>query len=165
LLYLLDANTIIESSTKYYQIARVKPFWDWLLFHAQKGSIPSEIYEEILHGKKDDFINWFGSKEVRKILEFPEKVNTMQVRRVISEGYGPDLNDVQIEKVGRDPILISYALDHSDRCIVTQEIPGNHVRQNQKIPTVCHNLSIASCNIFEVINTLNFSIDWQSEIG
>ncbi len=47
-MYLLDANTLIDAKDYYYPIERVPEFWDWLIFHGQRGNIkiPIEIYRE-----------------------------------------------------------------------------------------------------------------------
>ena len=49
-LYLLDANVLIDANRDYYPIARVPEFWDWLLEMGRLGRIriPLEIYEEVI---------------------------------------------------------------------------------------------------------------------
>jgi hypothetical protein len=165
LLYLLDANTIIESSKKYYQFNRVRPFWDWILYHAEKGDlkIPYEIYEENIKGKKDEFVTWFEQEEIRTKLQLNERIARNDLLRVINEGYAPDLNDIEIEKMGRDPFLIAYALSKPNRCVVTLEIPGNNIRHNKKIPNVCQHFGIPTISLFNLIEILDFSIDWKAK--
>ena len=60
------------------------------------------------------------------------------VRQVIDDGYAPDLNDIEIETVGRDPFLVAYALkDTAARCVVTTEVSApKRLRANRKIPDV-----------------------------
>ena len=50
MLYLLDANVLIDANRDYYPIARVPEFWDWLLEMGRLGRIriPLEIYEEVI---------------------------------------------------------------------------------------------------------------------
>ena len=50
MLYLLDANVLIDANRDYYPIARVPEFWDWLLEMGRLGriKIPLEIYEEVI---------------------------------------------------------------------------------------------------------------------
>ncbi len=47
MLYLLDANTLIDAKRDYYPIDRVPEFWNWLVFHEKQGNIkiPVEVYE------------------------------------------------------------------------------------------------------------------------
>lgn len=52
------------------------------------------------------------------------------------EGYAPDLSESEIEKIGKDPFLIAYALASSDRVVVTKEVPApRKTRGNRKNPT------------------------------
>jgi hypothetical protein len=44
------------------------------------------------------------------------------VNHVIEKGYAPDLNDVEIVKVGKDPFLIAAAFAGPDRVVVTREV-------------------------------------------
>lgn len=54
MLYLLDANILIDADRDYYPIGRVPEFWGWLfsLANNQNVKIPREIYEEVMRGKK-----------------------------------------------------------------------------------------------------------------
>ena len=49
-LYLLDANVLIDANRDCYPIARVPEFCDWLLEMGRLGRIriPLEIYEEVI---------------------------------------------------------------------------------------------------------------------
>ena len=51
MLYLLDANVLIDANRDYYPISRIPEFWDWLVDRALKllTKIPLEMYEEILN--------------------------------------------------------------------------------------------------------------------
>lgn len=60
MLYLLDANVLIDANRDYYPLGRVPEFWDWLLDCANlhQVKIPMEMYEEILAGKDDGLTRW-----------------------------------------------------------------------------------------------------------
>ena len=47
MLYLLDANVLIDADRDYYPLERVPEFWDWLVDGGVKGrvKIPLEMYE------------------------------------------------------------------------------------------------------------------------
>ena len=53
MLYLLDANTLIDAKRNYYQIDRVPEFWEWLIYRGRQKTIkiPLEIYEEFSDSK------------------------------------------------------------------------------------------------------------------
>ncbi len=80
MLYLLDANTLINAKRDYYQFSRVPEFWDWLIHQGEIGNvkIPSEVYDEFKdttdkNGKKDDLALWANKKEVKDALLLREE--------------------------------------------------------------------------------------------
>ena len=108
-LYLLDANVLIDANRDYYPIDRVPEFWDWLIAMGKRGrvKVPLDVYEEITDGN-DAVAIWL--KDNRDALLLDEDVREELVMRATEEGYANDLSDSEIEKVGRDPFLIAYAL-------------------------------------------------------
>ena len=60
MVYLLDANVLIDAHRDYYPIDRVPEFWDWLVDCAvkQQTKIPLEMYEEVLQGRPDQLTRW-----------------------------------------------------------------------------------------------------------
>lgn len=161
MLYLLDANVLITAKNLYYEFGRVDQYWEWLAFQAEQGhvKIPIEIYEEITVGK-DDLAAW--AKANKEALLLDEEVDIDIFRRVMSEGYAPDLTDIEIEAVGRDPFLIAYALvDVENRTVVTGEVRSNKRRQNRPIPSVCDDLGVKSCDQFAFGRHLDFRTNWK----
>ena len=125
MLYLLDANVLIDANRDYYPIERVPEFWDWLAAMGELGrvKIPHEIYEEIVlppPSRPDILVDWLRNH--RDTLLLDEQVRVDLVARVTEQGYADDLTDDEIEKIGRDPFLIAYALaDVQNRCVITNE--------------------------------------------
>lgn len=159
MLHLLDANVLITANRLYYPLERVPEFWSWLLHMGEVGNVklPLEVFEEIT----DDLTEWLQAN--RDILLLDEDADVALVRRVLEHGYAPDLNDVEIEKIGRDPFLIAAALrSPTERLVVTTETskPGS-LRANRKVPDVCKNLGVRSMDSFELIRALDFSTSWQ----
>jgi len=167
MLYLLDANVLIDANRDYYNLNRVPEFWDWLIEEGRQGNIkiPIEIYEELKHGT-DILATWTKDDEVSETLLFEEEVDSHLVSRVVDEGYAADLTDVEVEKIGRDPFLIAYALVlPGDRCVVTTEVSKpKKKRANRHIPDVCDKLGIPNCNTFEMLRVLNFRTGWRSNL-
>jgi len=58
-LYLLDANVLIDANRDYYHLGRVSEFWEWLIHVGTEGlvKLPREVYEEIKDGN-DDLAEW-----------------------------------------------------------------------------------------------------------
>ena len=124
-LYLLDANVLIDANRDYYPIERVPEFWDWLAEIGRLGrvKIPQEFYEEIVLPKperEDVLVDWMTDHRDDLLLD--EAVEVPLVAQVTEQGYADDLTDEEIEKVGRDPFLIAYAIGGApERCVVTNE--------------------------------------------
>ena len=93
MLYLLDANVLIDANRDYYPLGRVPEFWDWLVDCGvrHRMRIPLETYEEVLVGKDDDLARWL--KDNRDALLLNEDADPVLVARVVKTGYAPDLND------------------------------------------------------------------------
>ena len=162
-LYLLDANVFIDAERDYYSLDRVPEFWNWLIHMGETGRIktPQEIYEEVVVGK-GELVNWMKENKATLVLE--ELAPSKLVTKVLERGYANNLTDEEIEKIGRDPFLIAYALaDVNHRCIVTTEHSRpNKRRANRHIPDVCSKLGSTYINTFQLIRRLNFRTDWQS---
>ena len=167
MLYLLDANVLIDADRDYYPIDRVPEFWDWLLTQASEGSalMPVETYEEVVLPRSANpglLENWLIGN--RRLMVLDEIVDPALVAKVTEIGYAIDLNDEEIETLGRDPFLIAYALvDPSDRIVVTTEHSRpSRQRANRHVPDVCRDFGIQSINTFDFIRALNFRTDWRS---
>lgn len=159
MLYLLDANVLIRAHEDYYGIDQVPQFWDWLLKVATDGVVkmPFEIHDEIAvsSGMLKD---WITAAEVKQVLILDEEVNQDLVDQVLTQGYAPDLNDSEIEKVGRDPFLIAYALAQADRVVVTKEVSKpSKLRANRKVPDVCNDVGVKSMKDFDFFKVAGFS--------
>ena len=167
MLYLLDANVLIDANRDYYPIDRVPEFWDWLAHVGAEKlvKIPVEIFEEIKEGN-DELARWGKRKEVEEALLLDEQAQATRVSYATEHGYANDLTDDEIEKLGRDPFLIGYALvDPNNRTIVTTEASKpNKQRGNRHLPDVCNELGVRSCNTFQFVRELNFSTNWRTNI-
>ena len=115
------------------------------------------MYEEILAGKDDALTRWL--KDNRNALVLDETVNEFLVAEVTESGYAPDLSDEEVERVGRDPFLIAYALGNpAQRTVVTTEASKpKKQRANRHIPDVCDALQVLHCNTYQFIEALDFT--------
>lgn len=164
MLYLLDANVLIDAHRDYYPLERVPEFWAWLEFQGieDRVKIPLEVYEEVREGT-DSLADWVKSDSVKAQLLLPTEVEPKLVDRVVSDGYASDLTDDELLKLGRDPFLIAYALvDPPNRCVVTTEVSRpSRQRANRHIPDVCRTLNVRCCNTFDLTRALDFSTRWR----
>lgn len=168
MLYLLDANVLITANSTYYPLDQIPEFWSWVHHHATSNriKIPREIMEEIKAGRKDDdpLLDWICTTEIEVALLLDETVDVALVQRVVTMGYAPDLRDDEVEKIGRDPFLIAYALaDPTNRTVVTTEVsrPSTQ-RANRKVPDVCQTVGAVSCGPFALNKTLGFRTGWKT---
>lgn len=173
MLYLLDANTLIDAKRDYYPISRIPEFWEWLIYQGNQGKvkIPIEVYEEFSdskdqNGVKDELATWADQNEVKESLRFEEEAEQDLVARITYGGYLSNPSDDELQKIGRDPFLLSYALkDLRNRCIVTTE-SSRPSRQgaNRHIPDVCKDFNIRCINNFQMIREMDFSTNWKKLI-
>ncbi len=163
MLYLLDANVLIDANRDYYPLARVPEFWDWLVDRAatHQVKVPQEAYEEVLAGRDDDLTRWL--KDHRATLLLDENIDPTLVAHVTARGYAPDLSEEEVERVGRDPFLIAYAVrDPEVRTVTTTEHSRpRKQRANRHIPDVCDDLCVLHCNTFHLIVALDFKTGWR----
>jgi Domain of unknown function (DUF4411) len=157
-LYLLDANVLIRAHEDYYPVDRIPQFWVWLLQQAESGIVkmPRQIFDEVTPplGHLADWLKQAGVKDAL-VLNEP----TGGVNHVINAGYAPDLNDVEIVKIGKDPFLIAAAYAGNDRVVVTREVSRPSApRANRKVPNVCETFGITWMTDFRLWNILSFSI-------
>jgi hypothetical protein len=157
-LYLVDANVLIRAHEDYYPVDRIPQFWSWLLIMGDLGAIkiPRVIFNEVTP-PPGPLTDWLKQPDVRELLVLNERPTGVQ--QVLSKGYAPDLNDVEIEKVGKDPFLIAAALAGPDRVVVTKEVSKpKATRANRKIPDVCASLGVTAISDFKLYSILKFTI-------
>lgn len=166
MIFLLDANVLIDANRDYYSMGRVPEFWEWLEYHGERGSvrIPIEIVEEI-SGGEDVLAKWLGQRHIKKALLLEDSCDVSLLQRVVYEGYAPDPTDIEIATIGRDPFLISYALRNVGRrtVVTTESSKPSAKRANRKVPDVCRQFGIPCCNSFEFIRTLDFRTNWKAD--
>ena len=165
MLYLLDANVLIDANRDYYSLERVPEFWEWLENGGvnDRIKIPLEVYEEVRDGD-DELADWTKQEQIKRALLLQEEVDVSLVSYATDQGYASDLTDDEVVKIGRDPFLIAYALkDRENRCIVTTEVSKpRRSRANRHLPDVCRDLGVGSCNTFEFARALDFSTRWNA---
>ncbi len=167
MLYLLDANVFIDANRDYYPIERVPEFWDWLAEMGTRGrvKVPQEIFDEIVLPRPDPpdvLVEWLIRRKGLLLLD--EQVEVQLVAHVTEAGYADDLTDEEIEKVGRDPFLIAYAIvDAPYRRVVTNERSRpSRTRANRHLPDVSHDFSVTCVDTFGLIRELDFRTNWRT---
>ena len=164
MLYLLDADTLITGDRRAYPLARFPVFWHWLVHQGATGrvKIAVEQFEEVTAGK-GDLVDWLKGASVKAALLLDEEADPSLVTQVVAHGYAPDLDEQEIEQLGRDPFLIAHALrEPGRRTVVTFEVSKPSKRRaNRKVPDVCRTVGIPCCDLYRLIRDLDFTTDWR----
>lgn len=164
MVYLLDADTLITGDRNAYPVARFPVVWEWLLYQGTSGRvrIPIEQYEEVVRGR-GDLVDWLRVPEHKQALVLGEDADLELVQRVLEEGYGPNVNEEEIEEIGRDPFLIAHAMAcPGERTVVTFEVSApSRRRARRKVPDVCAQFGVTCINLFGLIRFLDFTMDWE----
>lgn len=164
MLFLLDANVLIDAARDYYPMTMVPEFWDWLEHQGASGTIkiPLEIWEEITDGT-GELPDWLRVERIKDALVLGEEVDPSLVADSVASGYGRDLTDDEVRRLGRDPFLIAYARrDVSSRCVVTTEgSRPSRQRANRHLPDVCVAFGVESIHTFVMLRRLSFSTQWR----
>lgn len=169
MLYLIDSNCLIMAHNQFYPTDRVPEYWHWVRHHAKNGQIkmPSEIFAEIKEGahdaEKDLLYSWVQTPGVKDDLILREDCNFAYVQEILIKGYAPDLNEIELAKIGRDPFLIAYGrADPAGRCVVSHEVSSRDAkRTKRKIPDVCEQFGVHSCSFWQLLRKLDFRTSWD----
>lgn len=174
MLYLLDANVLITAHDEYYPISRIPHFWEWIIENSvlDRIKMPYEMIAEIKKGsannrvdaEDDELVRWLREENREKNLLYNDSADRALVNRVYREGYElPQPTRDELQKIGKDPLLIAYALAKIDAAIVTLESKQENAtdamrRHKRSIPFVCRKLGIRCIDTFDLIRELDFSI-------
>ncbi len=104
-LYLADTSLLITANDSYYPIDRIPQYWDWLAEQARAGllKIPQEIMNEITPSH-DGFRRWLKNNKANLLLD--KSVGYHSALPMILKHYGDDLTEVEVMKVGKDPLYL-----------------------------------------------------------
>lgn len=163
MLYLLDANTLINAHRTWYALKRVPEFWRWILHHAEAGTVKmsSEIFAEV-EGGTDELAAWMKVADHKRALRLPEEADLTKVQTVLAH-YGDPLSEADLIKIGQDPFLIAAAVGHADRCVVTAEVSAPAKQgTNRKVPDVCVDCGVNWQSPVDFVNELDFTTGWES---
>lgn len=169
MLYLLDANVLLMAHKNYYPIDQVPEFWEWLIYQAEIGNakIPLELLDEVVEGRTaDDLLcAWVNEGNNKDKLLLDEEVDRGILQRVINDGYAPDLTDIELLVMGKDPFLVTYGLMAPDRFIVTTEISKQtQKRHHRRLPDVCSHFGLPCGTPFAFNRLLGFRTSWRRSL-
>ncbi|MEL6341108.1 MAG: DUF4411 family protein [Myxococcota bacterium] len=160
MIYILDANVLISAQELFYPIAHVPEFWRFVAHHASAGAfkMPEEVFREVT---PEDAVLKKWLKEHKSALVLQDDGYYGHLERVIDE-YAPDLNEVEIARLGRDPFLIAAGVE-TRGTVVTREISKpSKKRANRLVPDVCDALGVNWINDHQLIRLMSFrTVDFR----
>ena len=168
MIYLLDADVLINAERDYYPRKRVPEFWEWLLHHAESGTvktlkrISSGLKQTPSPGRPEDPLSeWIRAHEASLTIGPPSQV---AVLRVWTDGYQQGSSALHLPSVDDDAFLIAAALTApGERTVVTMEKRSNKTGLNRRIPQVCDIVGVNCIDTFRFIRELDFRTDWRAK--
>lgn len=119
---------------------------------------PCEIADEVTAGR-DDVSDWLRGEDAKTALRLGERVDISCLRHVVANGYAPDLDATEMQKIGKDPFLVAYALGKTNRTVVTKELSRpSKQRANRKVPDVCDVCGVTWLTAFGFYREADFRI-------
>jgi hypothetical protein len=85
-------------------------------------------------------------------------------QHVLEQGYAPDLDDTEIEKIGRDPFLIAHALVGGHTVVTVEVSSPRKQRANRKVPDVCAQFGVPCITPFALNRALKFKTNWKDDL-
>jgi|FLOH01.1.fsa_nt_gi hypothetical protein len=158
MMYLVDANVLIQAKNLHYSMDFCPAFWDFIDREAPRSTMASIslVYDELLTGddelaewikeRKDD-ISFLELSDIETQLKYIEIVNYVN-----SNGFGQAHIDRFL--AGADPWLIAKS-SVMGATLVTHEvlIVGTGIKK-VKIPNICKAFGVKYINPFKMIKNL-----------
>ena len=164
MIYLFDANILIEAKNRYYGLDFAPGFWEFIERESEKVTLKSnDMVLAELQEHKDELSDWSKTKsEIFNISSEEEEIqeNFKNVANFVSAyaGYSDAEKAHFLSKA--DPWLIAAAM-YLEGVIVTHEklVGGNSTKV--KIPNVAREFHIATIDTFEMMRRLGGKLELQ----
>lgn len=156
MIYLLDANTLIEAKNRYYRMGVCPAYWRWIERSHDAGIVASIDFvgDELKRGS-DELAAW---AKAQPDLFLPVSDDLTQhafgaVAALVS-GQAGDMKAGALDEFlgGADPWLIAKAMALSDAIVVTHEQFNLQMRRKFSIPNVCHHFGVEWIDTFELLS-------------
>ena len=157
MIYLLDANTLIEAKNRYYQMSICPGYWDWLLRANQAGKVHSirSVRDELQRG--NDALAVWAKEHAPLFLDESDHATQTAFTEVAQHLASSDLpmkaGALDEFLSGADPWLIAKAMT-MNATVVTHEQLNLAARRKFLIPNVCQHFGVRFVDTFELLNAL-----------
>ncbi len=155
MMYLLDANTLIEAKNRYYSMTICPGYWAWILQSHAHGLVASidNVAEELRRGN-DDLAAWAKlNKDLFWSVSDPETQSAFVTvaAHVASQAGLMKAGAVDEFLSGADPWLIAKAMVTPDCVLVTHEQLNLQRKNKFIIPNVCQHFGVPWVDTFAVL--------------
>lgn len=161
MIYLLDANTLIEAKNRYYSMTICPGYWSWILQSHGQGVIASiETVGQELQQGNDDLAKW---AKLHQYLFW--QVSDDATQSAFSEVAAHVANTAAQMKAGAveeflsgaDPWLIAKAMTTPDCVLVTHEQLNPQVKRKFIIPNLCQHFGVTWVDTFQALDATQAS--------
>lgn len=157
MIYLLDANTLIEAKNRYYQMSICPGYWDWLLRANQAGKVHSirSVRDELQRG--NDALAVWAKEHAPMFLDESDHATQTAFAEVAQHLASSDLpmkaGALDEFLSGADPWLIAKTMT-MNATVVTHEQLNLAARRKFLIPNACQHFGVRFVDTFELLNAL-----------
>jgi hypothetical protein len=163
MIYLLDANTLIEAKNRYYSMTVCPGYWAWILQSHGQGVVASiETVGKELQRGNDELAAW---SQTHKDLFWTVSDSATQdaftkvAAHVANSATQMKAGAVEDFLSGADPWLIAKAMTMPDSVLVTHEQPNPHAKRKFIIPNVCQQFGVKWVDTFQVLGATGARFD------
>ena len=156
MIYLLDANTLIEAKNRYYRMTVCPAYWSWVQRSYGAGVVYSiePVGVELKRGN-DELAAWAKSQDGLFLPvsdEATQQAFAQVAAHVASQAAAMKTGALEEFLDGADPWLIAKAMTMQDAVIVTHEQFNLQMRRKYSIPNVSQHFGVAWIDTFELLS-------------
>jgi hypothetical protein len=156
MIYLLDANTLIEAKNRYYSMTICPGYWSWILQSHGQGVVASidTVCEELKQGN-DDLAQW--AKQHDDLFwqvsdDATQAAFTEVATHVANTAAQMKPGAVEEFLSGADPWLIAKAMTTQECVLVTQEKLDLQRKNKFIIPNICQHFGVKWVDTFQALD-------------
>jgi len=156
MIYLLDANTLIEAKNRYYSMTICPGYWSWILQSHGQGVVASieTVGDELKQGN-DELAAW--AKQHDGLFWDVSDTDTQNAFALVAAhvaSQAPQMKPGAVNEflAGADPWLIAKAMTTPECVLVTHEQFNPQMKRKFSIPNVCQTFGVQWLDTFDVLS-------------
>lgn len=157
MIYLLDANTLIEAKNRYYRMAVCPAYWAWIQRSQRAGIVASiDLVGDELKRGNDELAEW--TKDQADLFLPVSDDGTQQAFSTVAQHVAAQVGNMTAGALdeflaGADPWLIAKAVALDNAVVVTHEQFNLQMRRKFSIPNVCHHFGVRWIDTFDLLSS------------